>query len=97
MIFQLVDMSVGCNLRDLSPTLEEETGICGSVSSGGVCYSGDSVGSVAVYFCNDGYILEGHSTRECLSSGVWNGKIPQCVKQNCGMWVIPIQQIIIFL
>ena len=78
-------MSFGCNVRDLSPTLVEETGICGSVSSGGVCYSGDSVGSVAVYFCDDGYILEGDSTRECLSSGVWNGTIPQCVKQNCGM------------
>ena len=41
--------------------------MCGSVSGGRVCYSGDSVGSVAVYFCDDGYTLQGDSTRECLS------------------------------
>ena len=52
--------------------------MCGSVSGGGVCYSGDSVGSVAVYFCDDGYSLEGDTTRECLSSGLWNGTTPQC-------------------
>ena len=54
--------------------------MCGSVSGGGVCYSGDRVGSVAVYFCDDGYTLEGDTTRECLSSGLWNGSTPQCVK-----------------
>ena len=54
--------------------------MCGSVSGGGVCYSGDSVGSVAVYFCDDGYTLEGDTTRECLSSGLWNGSTPQCVE-----------------
>ena len=43
-----------------------------------MCYSGDSVGSVAVYFCDDGYTLDGDSTRECLSSGLWNGTTPQC-------------------
>ena len=41
--------------------------MCGSVGGGVVCYSGDSVGSVAVYFCDDGYTLQGGSTRECLS------------------------------
>ena len=46
-----------CLLRDLSPSLVEENRVCGSVSGGGVCYSGDSVGSVAVYFCDDGYTL----------------------------------------
>ena len=56
--------------------------MCGSVSGGGVCYSGDSVGSVAVYFCDDGYTLDGDSTRECLSSGLWNGTTPQCVGRD---------------
>ena len=59
-----------CSLRDLSPSLVEENRVCGSVSGGGVCYSGDSVGSVAVYFCDDGYTLEGDTTRECLSCGL---------------------------
>ena len=67
-------------LSDLSPSLVEENRVCGSVSGGGVCYSGDSVGSVAVYFCDDGYSLEGDTTRECLSSGLWNGTTPQCVE-----------------
>ena len=53
--------------------------MCGSVSGGGVCYSGDSVGSVAVYFCDDGYTLQGVSTRECLSTGLWNGSTPLCI------------------
>ncbi|CAI8023423.1 hypothetical protein GBAR_LOCUS13694 [Geodia barretti] len=71
-----------CSLRDLSPSLVEENRVCGSVSGGGVCYSGDSVGSVAVYFCDDGYSLEGDTTRECQSSGLWNGTTPQCVERE---------------
>ena len=58
--------------------------MCGSVSGGGVCYSGDSVGSVAVYFCDDGYTLEGDTTRECLSNGVWSGSTPQCMEASDG-------------
>ena len=69
-------------MRDLSPSLVEVNRVCGSVSGGEVCYSGDSVGSVAVFFCDDGYTLEGgDSTRECLSSGLWNGPTPQCVQE----------------
>ena len=56
--------------------------MCGSVSGGVVCYSGDSVGSVAVYFCDDGYTLEGDSTRECLSTGLWNGTAPHCFETD---------------
>ena len=41
-------MPVSCSVRDLSPSLVEMNRVCGSVSGGGVCYSGDSVGSVAV-------------------------------------------------
>ena len=69
-----------CSLRDLSSSLVEHNRVCGVVSGGGVCYSGDSVGSVAVYFCTDGYSLEGDTTRECLSTGLWNGSTPQCVQ-----------------
>ena len=54
--------------------------MCGSVSGGGVCYSGDGVGSVAVYFCDDGYTLEGDTTRECLSSGLWSRYTPYCIE-----------------
>ena len=56
-------------LADLSPSLDESdvNRLCRSVSGGVVCYSGDHVGSVAVYFCK----LEGDTTRQCLSSGHW--------------------------
>ena len=47
-----------------------------------MCYSGDRVGSVAVYFCDDGYRLEGDSTRQCLSSGHWNGTTPLCTLES---------------
>ena len=43
-----------------------------------MCYSGDRVGSEAVYFCDDGYRLEGDSTRQCLLSGHWNGTTALC-------------------
>ena len=68
-----------CSLADLSSSLDEVNRLCGSVSDGVVCYSGDSVGSVAVYFCDDGYKLQGDSIRECLSGGLWNGTTPLCV------------------
>ena len=78
----LMHISRHCSLRDLSPSLVEGNRVCGMVGGGGVCYSGDSVGSVAVYFCTDGYLLEGDTTRECLSSGLWNGSTPQCVERE---------------
>ena len=66
----------------LSSSLVEVNRVCGSVRGGGVCYSGDSVGSVAVYFCDDGYTLQGGSTRECLSTGLWNGTTPHCTETD---------------
>ena len=68
--------------------------MCGSVSGGEVCYSGESVGSVAVFFCDDGYTLEGgDSTRECLSSGLWNGTTPQCVQKKDGTYSYTTQSV----
>ncbi|XP_053396751.1 sushi, von Willebrand factor type A, EGF and pentraxin domain-containing protein 1-like isoform X2 [Mercenaria mercenaria] len=36
--------------------------------------------SVITYECNDGFLLKGHKSRRCLSSGVWSGHIPLCVQ-----------------
>ena len=47
-----------------------------------MCYSGDCAGSEAVYFCDDGYRLEGDSTRQCLSSGLWNGTTALCTPES---------------
>lgn len=43
-----------------------------------------SVGGVAHYSCPRGSILEGNSTRICLSKGVWSGKLPNCRYVDCG-------------
>ena len=51
--------------------------MCGSVSGGGVCYSGDSVGSVAVYFCDDGCTLDPENVCPVAS-----GMEPQCVETD---------------
>lgn len=54
--------------------------VSSSISDGAVCYNGTTEGSMAVYICNDGYVLmEGNKdTRVCQSDGMWNGSIPQC-------------------
>ena len=48
------------------------------IPNGVVCYDGSSTGAEAVYFCNDGYQLEGERRRVCQSDGLWNGSVPTC-------------------
>jgi len=49
------------------------------VSNGVACYDGTSTGAEAVYFCNDGYQLEGEGTRVCQRDGMWNGSVLTCI------------------
>ena len=52
------------------------------IPGGVVCYSGVTIGSIAVYMCNSTHHLEGSRFRECKSSkssGNWSGSVPQCV------------------
>ena len=62
------------------------TGVdCGSLpnpGNGGVSLSGTVFGSVATYNCNDGFTLEGETTRQCESSGLWSGTPPTCKREN---------------
>lgn len=48
------------------------------IPNGVVCYDGSSTGAEAVYFCNDGYRLEGERRRVCQSDGLWNGSVLTC-------------------
>lgn len=48
------------------------------IPNGVVCYNGSSTGAEAVYFCNDGYRLEGERRRVCQSDGLWNGSVATC-------------------
>ena len=38
-----------------------------------------TVNSQAIYFCDDGYFLQGPSSRICQSNGDWSGNAPVCV------------------
>lgn len=47
--------------------------------NGGVAVTGDSIGSVAVYVCDEGFSLIGDSPRICGANGEWSGSEPVCV------------------
>lgn len=51
------------------------------VFNGHVLLTGTTVTSVATYSCNIGFELIGKSTRECLGTGQWSGKDPQCKRE----------------
>ena len=66
---------------------------CGSLESpdnGTVDLSeGTTFGSTAVYSCDEIFVLDGNSTRVCLSSGVWSNEPPTCYCE-CGsisLWI----------
>ena len=41
---------------------------------------GTEFGNSAQYSCDDGYIINGTSTRDCLATGSWSGEEPTCDK-----------------
>ena len=43
-----------------------------------------SMRAIATYSCNNGYILNGTTDRQCLSNGQWNTSSPTCVPVDCG-------------
>lgn len=57
-----------------------------SISGGAVCYNETTVGSKAVYICNDGLVLVGNKTRVCQKDGSWNGNMPQCIPEKSSMY-----------
>ena len=46
--------------------------------------SGTTFTSTATYSCNDGYTLEGVTTRTCLASGSWSDSAPTCQPHTLG-------------
>ena len=43
--------------------------------------TGTIVDSTATYSCNDGFTLEGQSTRTCQDDGEWSGSAPTCERK----------------
>lgn len=50
----------------------------GTPRDGEKSLSGTTFGSVAVYFCDNGFILKGNPLRRCQQNGKWSGSIPKC-------------------
>ena len=48
---------------------------------GSVSLSGTTVGSTATYTCNDGFRLQGQSTRTCQTNGQWSRRAPTCQRK----------------
>ena len=48
------------------------------IQRGSAKYTGTSIGSLATYQCEEGYLLAGNSQRICQSNGHWNGSTPEC-------------------
>ncbi|CAI8033447.1 CUB and sushi domain-containing protein 1, partial [Geodia barretti] len=48
------------------------------ISNGSVTVSGFATGDMAVYSCDEGYELDGDSTRECLFNSSWSGEAQAC-------------------
>lgn len=36
---------------------------------------------VVQFGCDEGYLLTGSAVRECLSSGTWDGDVPECKRK----------------
>lgn len=65
-----------------------------SFSEGVICFNGITVGSTAVYICDNGFILVGNEARVCQSNGSWNGRTPQCVLQESGTYTIQLHPLL---
>lgn len=48
---------------------------------GSVEYDSTTVGSIAMYSCNTGYMLSGDRTRTCQDTGMWSGTQPTCQRE----------------
>ena len=63
---------------------------CGDLDepeNGEVSLTGTTLGSKATYSCDDGYVLEGESRRDCQSNGKWSGKAPTCERMLHLTWI----------
>ena len=62
----------------ISPVATLTCSVLDDPTDGSVQYSSVDVGSVAEYTCNEGFLLEGATTRVCQTDGSWSGDTPTC-------------------
>ena len=53
----------------------------GTPTNGQRTLSSTTYNSVVTYTCDVGYTLQGSNSRTCQSSGLWNGSVPQCIRE----------------
>ena len=56
----------------------------GEPSNGDVNIPRTTFAAIVSYECDDGYELEGKSTRSCQANGQWEGSVPSCKPIDCG-------------
>ena len=49
------------------------------IPNGSVSESGFTTGSIAVYSCDEGFMLMGDLERECMNNSMWSGEAPVCI------------------
>ncbi|XP_026224796.1 C4b-binding protein alpha chain-like isoform X2 [Anabas testudineus] len=66
--------------------LKCERKLCGSageILNGQFMYTGVQFGDKATAVCDEGYVLVGQGTRNCMVDG-WDGRVPECEDVVCG-------------
>ena len=49
---------------------------------GSVTVDSFSLGSTAVYSCDEGFDLVGEAMRTCMNNSQWSGEAPQCMRRK---------------
>lgn len=65
-------------------------------SNGELYYEDVVYQSTINYTCNEGYILVGADSAECLANGTWSTAVPECIPVTCGLAPIPEFGMIIY-
>ncbi|XP_076872011.1 beta-2-glycoprotein 1-like isoform X2 [Brachyhypopomus gauderio] len=57
--------------------------------NGKVQFNGINYNSNISYSCDEGYVLHGNRSRQCLHTGQWSSPPPVCQPVTCGLPIIP--------
>lgn len=58
-------------------------------------YTTTTFQSVAVYYCQKGYSLQGNDRIQCEASGIWQISLPVCTKDSCSSPDVPSDVILV--